>query len=349
MRSHCCAATLNISFNLKIFVTYIGVLVTSCYIFPAKQQKNKMKFGASAEELFVSSCRTIIAKLGGCGGHDHHTSNNGAAPCEDGNHQHTQLPQHHQQQTPTFIKTTHAFSGRLDEAASSDGSNQTCSASSWDVALQLVSKGPEPPSMLVGLGPRALRSTLRRGDNDSDGGETQRMFEGRILSTPLVWEEPGFLFMECSDHATRLWSETFAWYGKPTHTASTTSNSPPASPPCCFQFSEGQQRWVADVRIAWTVHANATAAGAAPLATTEVDNGLSHCPEGTFEMFVRHPSHSTALATPHAPRDTSPWSKVVSGVYQPSQHEGGEDVCGIAPYVTLLNHLPSEVRIIPAR
>jgi hypothetical protein len=276
-----------------------------------------MKFGAAADELFLSPCRKILAKLGGCTS----ISNvNDDAGC----HATTSLLS-----SPTFVKSTHAFSGRLDpETTAASSSSTSCSGGEeWDVALQLTSMGTSSPNVLVGLGPRNTQSAsllVRDGAADEvPTAESQQMFEGRVLSTPLIWEEPGFVCMECSDRGVRLWSDAMGWFGTPPHTAVAAEEGGRTNTagPSCFQYSNERERWEADVRVTWN-------------SSLPVNVGARSA--GRFEFFVG--SSAGAL---------SEWTSVATGHYpvpleeQPSCRYGA-----VAPYVTLLNHVPSEARVL---
>jgi hypothetical protein len=271
-----------------------------------------MKFGAAADELFLSPCRTILKKLGGC------TSISNVND-DAGRHATASLSS-----SSTFVKSAHAFSGRLDPETAA--ASNTCSGGEeWDVALQLTSKGISSPNVLVGLGPRGTTASLL-----VDGAaevpptaESQQMFEGRVLSTPLIWEEPGFVCMECSDRGVRLWSDAMGWFGTPPHTAVAAGEGGRTNTagPSCFQYSNERERWEADVRVTWCP-------------SLPVDAGAQSA--GRFEFFVGSSagarSEWTSVATGHCP---------VPLEEQPSCRFGA-----VAPYVTLLNHVPSEARVL---
>ncbi|CUG93814.1 Hypothetical protein, putative [Bodo saltans] len=289
-----------------------------------------MKFCAAAEELFISSCHSILSKLGG-------TSNNDSGDFKESVH----VPA----SSPTFLKSTHAFSGRLDHPDANSNAN---GSDEWDVALRLTSSGKESPNVLVGFGPRQRTmtpanagngGTTQNHNNDQQPpteGESQQMFERRILSTPLIWEEPGFVCMECtsSDVGVRLWSDTLGWFGisssklllqEPTtvdrHASDEKIDSSIPPPLSCFQYSSERDLWEADVRLTWKPH-----------------YPVEKLPRpGSFEFFVGAASNSPKSD------GAREWISVARGEYQPLP---ADEFTGIAPYVTLLNHVPSEARVL---
>lgn len=150
------------------------------------------------------------------------------------------------------IKSTHAFSARCGDCRrDADDGPQA-------VVLELTSQGGNsvlgaaaPPSMLVGFGPATYPSDFV---SESENGalpqekEMQRQWDQRVLTTPMIWEEPGFVFVECSNEAPKLWSEDLGAYGKPLATPSAASSA------SCFQFLPDRQLWTADVKLDYARH-----------------------------------------------------------------------------------------------
>lgn len=355
---------------LSCVVPFLHASVSICFGAPSPTEGNKekaeaeslphlktliMRFTAAADDLVISPCRLLLSKLGG----------SGASSCSQAD-----AVVHHtngrvSSSSPTLMQTSHAFSARLD-----DGGPDSTSCGCWDVAMRLVSMGPSPPSMLVGFGPQGVKAqkptttpaevhihSLGGGELAQEGGvrETQDMFERRVLTTPLVWEEPGFVFLECSDKPVRMWSDTMELYGAP---PSALNKAAPSQHDdrSCFIFSKEHQRWIADVRVSWFGEAGRRDAAC---------GGHAAQPEGgEFSFYVAaNPSSSVTekqqWSCSHASsgptceigaekREAPPplWTKVAAGAYKAPAELWDEFEGSVTPYVTLLQHCPCEVRLL---
>lgn len=67
----------------------------------------------------------------------------------------------------------------------------------------------DDPRMMVGLCPRYVTDASQ----PPDLREGQKEYTDRVLSTPLVWEEPGCYFFECTKAGVFLWSADGGRYG----------------------------------------------------------------------------------------------------------------------------------------
>ena len=93
---------------------------------------------------------------------------------------------------------------------------QPCSASPTSEESTAVT-----PNILVGFSPIPMRKiTTTTTEQEptmqrlSGGDWSEAAEQTRLLSTPLLWEEPGTIMMECSDKGAFLWSDALGLYGK---------------------------------------------------------------------------------------------------------------------------------------
>lgn len=103
----------------------------------------------------------------------------------------------------------------------------------WDAQLKLQATAAEEPSFLVSVAPyyypynggkeynsdAAFQSSeagtsARDIDLLTPSVEERVMYDRRLLETPLIWEEPYTLSVECSPRGVFLWSDQWSLYGK---------------------------------------------------------------------------------------------------------------------------------------
>lgn len=261
-------------------------------------------FSAIAEGMWVSACRTIISKM-----LSPESTMTAAEGSSSGNPlKVAELPTDDSVQagfiashSDHVLRKSHAFSGRIEVPSSSSSWG---SIGEWNVAVRLQSFGPEPPNMLVGFGMSEPRSS-------AEAPESPDMFDARVLTTPMIWEEPGFAFLECSDKAPRLWSDTLGYYG-----AAAPSTADP-----CFSFRAAEGCWEALFVFDCRTEASKSDGRTRRFAVAR----QRHDGSGSEELLVVDPIRCSSSGEPD-----------------------GQQV-HLAPYVTLLQHQPSLAQIVSVR
>ncbi|KAG5493145.1 hypothetical protein GH5_01882 [Leishmania sp. Ghana 2012 LV757] len=142
----------------------------------------------------------------------------------------------------TTWRTHHAFSGRcalVNEATAAGGAAAHCFTApdwaeqawtayqSWSVAFRLRSITTDEPHILLSVAPAYFPSlvTVTGGTREADAAtlaslpgapsaEEEVIYNKRMLETPLIWEEPYALSVECTPNGVFLWSDHWGIFGK---------------------------------------------------------------------------------------------------------------------------------------
>ncbi|KAG5493907.1 hypothetical protein JKF63_01739 [Porcisia hertigi] len=145
-------------------------------------------------------------------------------------------------QGATTWRTHHAFSGRCalvnlsapaDDAVShplnpSSWAEQAWTAyQNWSISFHLRSTATDEPHILLSVAPayfpNLVSSTGERHEADAatlaslpcaPSAEEEVMYNKRILETPLIWEEPYALSVDCTPHGVFLWSDHWGIFGQ---------------------------------------------------------------------------------------------------------------------------------------
>ncbi|CBZ37619.1 hypothetical protein, conserved [Leishmania donovani] len=145
--------------------------------------------------------------------------------------------------SPTIWRTHHAFSGRCalvnptapvtgGAAAQSFGApgwaEQAWTAyQSWSVGFRLSSTTTDEPHILLSVAPAyfpnlvSATGEIRKADAATlaslpcaPSAEEEVIYNKRMLETPLIWEEPYALSVECTTHGVFLWSDHWGIFGR---------------------------------------------------------------------------------------------------------------------------------------
>ncbi|KAG5468212.1 hypothetical protein LSCM1_02189 [Leishmania martiniquensis] len=142
----------------------------------------------------------------------------------------------------TTWRTHHAFSGRcafVKETAAAGGTTAPCFTAptwaeqawtayqSWSVVFRLRSVTTDEPHILLSVAPAyfpnlvSITGETRKADAatlaslpGAPSAEEEAIYNKRILETPLIWEEPYALSVECTPHGVFLWSDHWGIFGK---------------------------------------------------------------------------------------------------------------------------------------
>lgn len=131
----------------------------------------------------------------------------------------------------TTILSTKAFSAVIADRSEMRTTSTTCelwleqdldsreAKEEGGVAVAAPPPSSSSPNVLVGFSPIPLRSSTTAPQQGGSGivmnGEWSSTAEQtRLLSTPLLWEEPATVMLECSERGAFLWSDALGLYGK---------------------------------------------------------------------------------------------------------------------------------------
>ncbi|KAK7200806.1 hypothetical protein NESM_000139000 [Novymonas esmeraldas] len=146
----------------------------------------------------------------------------------------------------TTWRTHHAFSGRcalVCPGGTGDGGSATATARSfggprwaeqaraayqdWSIAFRLRANAADEPHILLSVAPAyfpnlvsATGETLAASPEtlaslpSAPCAEEEVVYDRRVLETPLIWEEPYALSVECTPHGVFLWSDHWSIFGK---------------------------------------------------------------------------------------------------------------------------------------
>ncbi|GET92226.1 hypothetical protein, conserved [Leishmania tarentolae] len=144
---------------------------------------------------------------------------------------------------PTIWRTHRAFSGRCalvnPTATATNGmASQSFGApgwaeqawasyQSWSVGFRLSSKATEKPHILLSIAPayfpnlvsatgeiRPVDAATLASLPSAPSAEEEVIYKKRMLETPLIWEEPYALSVECTANGVFLWSDHWGIFGR---------------------------------------------------------------------------------------------------------------------------------------
>lgn len=262
----------------------------------------------------------------------------------------------------TTWRSHHAFSGRcalVSPIAAADQQQQQRRAfhvpawaeqswsayQSWSAGFRLRSVAADEPHILLSIAPAYFPNLVSAtGDTrEADAAtlaslpcppsaEEEAIYHHRVLETPLIWEEPYALSLECTPHGLFLWSDQWGIFGKKVadrclEVRSDPSVSPGTGDAAVEGASSAQPCFAAALRLHWRAGAGGSSAGT-PAAPTQ--------PTLTVELQTVEADAATTGSTTSVTTErggNAVWQQVIE---LPLPLDGVSAKAAFRPYVTLM-------------